>query len=93
MLGGISVHRMWAMSHPPLKWFTEDAVAKVDVSDPARTIAESMDARARHNAATGVWHPFHVSMVSQAGLLRYQPLTAYIAVCHNQASPCQFSSE
>lgn len=65
MLGGISVHRHFAVATPPPYIFTDEAIEACGQIDGALAIAEFMNGIVRQKAVDGTWHPLHVALLAE----------------------------
>lgn len=65
MLGGISLHRHFAVATPPSSMFTSEAVSSCGTIDGALAIAEYMNGIVRQHAIDGTWHPLHVALYAE----------------------------
>lgn len=65
MLGGISLHRNFAVATPPPSMFTQKARDSCGTIDGALAIAEYLSGTVRQHAIDGSWHPLHVAMYAE----------------------------
>lgn len=65
MLGGISLHRNFAVATPPPDMFTKEARDSCGTIDGALAIAEYLNGISRQHAIDGSWHPLHVALYAE----------------------------
>lgn len=76
MLGGISLHRHFAVATPPASIFTKQALDACGETDGALAIAEYMNGIVRQHAIDGTWHPLHVAQYAE--VKTSEPATAQL---------------